>query len=215
MLKKIFAPILLVASAYGCIPSPAVEGPTKTITTETSNENTNPLCQKTNTTQADLNALAADIFESVRVNTGQQGKTCLYSPEPDLDYLSNDTIAFWKNEEGQHRVMITPQPILVSFQICEDAGSTDINFVDASLFPVGFITSGETPQEEHGHSYSYTMYSHLTSNNIGVLEKDPDNTCSIIHNTDVNTCHGTNVLVEQVSDDFGTFWCVTVGSFRK
>ena len=95
--------------------------------------------------------------------------------------------------------------------ICED-DTIDLPFENVNIYPIGELESLTSSYDSLG----YTRYDHLTSLNIGILEQDENNTCGVTHNPNIDTCHADNIIVSQVSDDFGTFWCVSVeGGFRQ
>lgn len=211
-MKKALQSLVLGLAAYGCIENPALISEGEIQNNETMTSVDNGICPELENGQYHLNSLVYNIIESIKVNTSQVSQTCLFDNNQNVDYLTDGTVTFWKDETGRHRVVITPQiERSVLGLICED-DTIDLPFENVNIYPIGELESLTSSYDSLG----YTRYDHLTSLNIGILEQDENNTCGVTHNPNIDTCHADNIIVSQVSDDFGTFWCVSVeGGFRQ
>jgi len=218
-MKKALQSLVLAIAAYGCIEHQPITREGQIQNNETMTNTDNGICTELESGQYHLNDLVFNIIEAIKVNTSRVSETCLFDNNQNVDYLSDGNVTFWKDETGKHRVVITPEIITSGLGvICEDT-TTDLNrtleldldLENINIYPIGELESFTTSNNSQG----YTRYSHLTSFNIGILEQDENNTCGLTHNPNIDTCHADNIVVSQKSDDFGTFWCVSVeGGFR-
>jgi len=210
--KKLL-PILLSLQAHACIENPELVREREILPNETElNEDTigveglNQTCPTLQRGQYEINNITAMIFRDVQSSSSyqQRGEICLEDSQPNLDYLSNGEITFFK-ESNIHKFIITPSEDHNAYEVCD--GDISIYPHTTSIFPNTEIETVQTSLNQ-----GYTRYTHLQSNGIGVLESYPNNTCGVIHNPNINTCFANDVLVEQKSDSNGTSWCLRVGS---
>ena len=218
-MKKALQSLVLGIAAYGCIENQPITREGQIQNNETMTSTDNGICTELESGQYHLNDLVFNIIEAVKVNTTQVSETCLFDNNQNVDYLSDGNVTFWKDETGKHRVVITPEILTSGLGvICSEntngidmAHQLDIALENVNIYPIGELESLTSSNNGLG----YTRYSHLTSFNIGILERDGNNTCGMRHNPNIDTCHADNIVVSRKSDDFGTFWCVSVeGGFR-
>ncbi len=202
--KDILPSILLSLNAQGCIENPTLIREHETTRSQTIADQTHNSCLELQSGQYSIDNIAEMIFMDVQSTTThrQRGTICLQDSQPNQDYLSNGEITFFK-KSNRHQFIITPSQDHNAYEICD--GEIAISPQNTSIYPASQTSSDQ----------GYTRYGQLKSEGIGILEADPNTICGLKHVANVQPCHATNVLVEQSSDQSGTSWCLTVGSFLE